>query len=92
MITMKDLKDMPKGHVFARGELIDSPQGINIMNSGQMLRWVACRGDIADWAIYCAPASWDYEEVKRVGDKVRDKTNIKNCVNVDDEVMGVYRR
>ena len=83
---------MPKGHIFAKGELVDSPLGINITNSGQMLRWVACRGDIPDWAIYCAPANWDWERVRKVGDKVRDKANIKNCVNVDDEALKMYRR
>ena len=92
MITLQNLKDMPKGHIFAKGELVDSPQGINMMNSGQMLKWVACRGDIHDWAIYCAPASWDYERIKQVGDKVRDKANIKNCVNADDEAMKMYRK
>ena len=83
---------MPKGHIFAKGELPDNPQGINLSNSGQILKWAACRGDIYDWAIYAAPASWDYERVKSNGDKVRVKENINNCVNVDDEAMKMYRK
>jgi hypothetical protein len=92
MITLQDLKDMPKHYIFAKGELPDNPQGINIDNTGQTLRWVACRGDIYDWAIYCAPADWDWERIRTNGDKVRQIENIRNCVNVDDEAMKMYRK
>ena len=82
---------MQPGEMFAKGELPDNEQGINMMNTGQILRWVACRGQIADWAIYCSRVDRDWEEIRHMGDKVHDRNNIKNCVNVDDQVMSVYR-
>lgn len=32
---------------------------------------------------------WDY--IKKMGDKVKDKTNISRCISVSDEVMKLYR-
>lgn len=90
MLTLKMLKDMDPG-VFMTGEIVDSPDGINMMNSGQQLRWVATRGGIHDWAIYVGPASQSIEDVKDYGDKVTSERNIKKLVECDDEAFEMYR-
>ena len=76
---------------FAKGEIIDSPDGVNITNSGMLLKWVAVRGGIYDWAIYChfAYHSWDF--VKSQGNKVIMEKNIKELVKCDNEAFSMYR-
>lgn len=89
-ITIADLKAMPPNTIFAQGEAIDGPLGINIMGSGKMLRWVAVRGGIWDWAIY---AGWTmpYEQVAKTGDKVHDMATIRRLVPCDKEAQEMYR-
>lgn len=52
MLTTDQLDAMPPGHIFARGEIVDAPEGAHMAGTGKMMRWVAVRGDVADWAIY----------------------------------------
>ena len=92
MLTLKMLKEMKSGTVFDKGEIIDSPEGINMSNSGMPLKWVAKRGGIHDWCIYCLFADHSFEEVIRVGDKVHDEMNIKKLVPCDDEAFKMYRK
>lgn len=94
MLTLKDLKEMEKETIFAQGEIIDSPEGINLANTGKTIKWVACRGWIEDWAIYAdnpyTPQS-SFEEVARMGDKVSLEVHIKKLVPCDDEAFAMYR-
>jgi len=90
MLTLKQLKEMKPG-IFAKGETIDSPDGINMENSGQQLKWVAVRGLIHDWAIYCHLTDYSYEVVRDVGNKVTGEQNIKRLVSCDDEAFKMYR-
>jgi len=89
-LTLQDLEEMKPG-IFARGEIIDSSEGINISDSGRILKWVASRGDIPDWCIYCHFATCDWETVKDMGDKVFSKNNIKKLVPCNDEAFKAYR-
>lgn len=91
MLTIKQLKEMKPNTIFAKGEIVDSPDGININNSGKQLRWVAVRGGIHDWAIYCHLAEKEYEWIKDWGDKVHSEQNIKKLVPCDDEAFKMYR-
>ena len=92
MLTIKDLKDMTPDTIFAKGVIVDSPDGINMMNSGRMLKWVACRGGIWDWAIYCCyDDEHDYDYAKSDGEKVTSEENIKKLVTCDDEAFKMYR-
>lgn len=91
MLTLKNLKDMEPGTIFATGVVNDGPGGVNMTRSERTLRWVACRGGIYDWAIYIAPEEWTPEGVKRQGDKVTSEQNIKKLVPCDDEAFGMYR-
>lgn len=90
-LTLQELKDMESDSIFATGVVQDSPEGINMTNSGRDLRWVACRGGIHDWAIYVQDASWPAAMVKSNGDKVTSEHNIKKLVPCDDEAFGMYR-
>lgn len=91
MLTLEDLKNLEPGTIFAKGVIIDSPEGINMTRSGKMLRWVAVRGEVWDWAIYCHWATSSYEYVRDYGDKVYDGHNIKRLVTCDDEAFKSYR-
>ena len=94
MLTLKILKDMPPYTVFARGEIEDSPKGINMANTGKIIKWVAKRGRIHDWAIYCdnpyTPFG-NYDTILKMGDKVTGEQNIKKLVECDDEAFEMYR-
>ena len=77
--------------IFALGESIDSPEGINMTNSGKLLRWVAVRGGIHDWAIYCHFVEKSYEWIKDYGDKVCSEEHIKKLIDCNDEAFKMYR-
>lgn len=91
MLSLKQLQDMPAHTIFATGETVNSPEGINMSNDGRSLRWVAKRGQIHDWAIYIGISSWDEQMIASNGDKVTGKDNIKKLVPCDDEAFGMYR-
>jgi hypothetical protein len=90
-LTLKKLKDMKAGTTIASGLFIDSPEGINLANSGQELRWVAVRGDIHDWAIYYHYSCNSELYVKDWGNKVRDEENIRKLVPCTEETFKMYR-
>lgn len=92
MLTLQKLKDMEPGEVIAKGETINSPEGVNMTNDGTSLRWIACRGDYHDWAIYIHHAWQDWEWIKAHGDKVCGVDHIKKLVPCDDEAYAMYRR
>jgi len=90
-LTLDALKDMNPHEQFATGLTIDNPSGINMTNSDQLLRWVAVRGGMHDWAIYI---NWSYhsqDEVARNGDKITSEYNIKKLVSCTDEAFKMYR-
>ena len=91
MLTLKKLKDMALDTVFVKGEIDNSPEGIFMTREGGMLKWVAVRGGIHDWAIYCHynTHSWDY--VKSNGDKVTQELHIKKLVPCDSKAFKIYR-
>lgn len=90
MLTLSKLKAMKPG-IFDSGTVRDSSTGVNILGSGKMLRWVAVRGGIHDWAIYVYWEAMSEEWIKAHGDKVHDRNNIKRLVKCDDEALGMYR-
>lgn len=91
MLTLEDLKNMEPKTIIAKGEVLDSPIGINITNSGKMLRWVAVRGGIHDWCIYCHFANKSYEYIRASGDKIIFEENIKRLVPCTIEAFKMYR-
>lgn len=91
MLTLKELKGMESGAIFLSGMSVDGPEGINMDRSGKMLHWVAVRGGIHDWAIYCGLEDWSKELVASNGNKVTDEQTIKRLVPCDNEAFKMYR-
>lgn len=91
MLTLQELKEMKPHEIIATGLTIDNYTGIYMSNSDKILRWVAVRGGIHDWAVYIHFATHDVDYVMRQGDKVIDKENIRRLVPCDDEAFKMYR-
>jgi hypothetical protein len=91
MLTLEKLKEMSPHAIIATGVTIDNYTGINMSNSDRVLRWVAVRGNIHDWAIYIAFDTQSVEQVRRGGDKVHGEENIKKLVPCDKEAFKLYR-
>lgn len=91
MLTLKMLQQMPENTIFATGVLVDDKDGLFMANTKKELRWVAVRGGIADWSIYCHFADRNIEWIRHYGDKVYDENNIKRCIEADEEALAYYR-
>ena len=91
MLTLQQLKAMPPITVFATSEAENSPEGIFMTRDGGALRWVAVRGRMWDWAIYCHWSDKSIEWIEAHGDKVYDKATIRRLVPCDDEAFKMYR-
>jgi len=90
-LTIERLLEMAPHETIASGEIIDNPEGINMTNSGKLLKWIAKRGGIHDWAIYCHWAYHDWLFIEDQGDKVTSDTNILKLVPATDEALAMYR-
>lgn len=90
-LTMAQLEAMEPGTIFATGTASDNYLGINMTGSERLLRWVACRGDCPDWAIYVQDVERAPEWIRRFGDKVRDPETIRRVIPCDDEAFARYR-
>lgn len=90
-LTLMQLKDMEPHTIFDSGIIEDGPDGINLANTGQQLRWVAVRGGMHDWTIYAHLSNWSEEMVKDMGDKVTGEYNIKKLVPCTDNAFKMYR-
>jgi len=82
---------LPQGEIFDSGEVVDNPTGINMTNSGDLLKWVAVKGYGEDWAIYIHWAYQDINYIKKSGDKVFSPENIRKLVPCTEEVFKRYR-
>lgn len=91
MLTLEKLKSMTPDTIFAEGTANDDPEGLFMANTNRRLRWVAVRGGIHDWCIYCHFADKSNEWIKAQGDKVSDERHIKMLVPCDDEAFKMYR-
>ena len=91
MLTLKKLKEMKPRTVFAKGKIVDSPKGISMTDSGNLLRWMAVKGGAHDWAIYCHFVDKDWEWIRFQGQKVMGKEKIIKLVPCDDEAFDRYR-
>lgn len=91
-LTMNMLSFCLKSGIIASGETVDSPEGINMANTGKPLKWVLRLGYAGDWAVYCSSNITLSEDlVAFYGDKVRSRENINNILNISDEVWKNYR-
>jgi hypothetical protein len=93
MLTLKKLKEMTPGKVFAQGVIKNSLEGIYMTDSriGENLMWVAKRGGIYDWAIYIHWEISGFNYVLTSGDKVQSKEYIQKLIPCDKEALKMYR-
>ncbi len=94
-LTLDDLKKMDSGTIFAHGAMQDSPLGLSYNDTGNLLTWVAKRGDgFYDWAIYCHwyKPNQDLMEVAKNGDKLHNLDNVQRLVPCTPEALELYRR
>ena len=82
---------MKPGENIADGLATDSPEGIHMTGSGAELRWLAVRGGIHDWTIYCHRSEKSLLYIKKCGDKVSVGCTIRKLVPCDDEAFNMYR-
>ena len=95
MLTLKKLEAMEPG-LFAQGLLIDSPEGINLANTGKEIMWVANRAFLPFWSIYTQdphkPEALDsFEKVWRFGNKIKFEFHIQKLIQCDHEAFKRYR-
>lgn len=90
-MNIKQFNEIPDGAVMKTGTISNNPEGCNMSNSGELLRYVAKKGQANDWCVYIQSADWTEEQIKRNGDKVGGKVNILKCIEVDDDVFTRYR-
>ena len=91
MLTVDQLKAMPAQTIFATGTVPDSPEGLNMTGSGNLLRWVAVRGGIYDWTIYTHWATNTAMWIQAHGDKVYRDAHIRKLVPCTDDAFKMYR-
>jgi hypothetical protein len=90
MLTVEKLKGMPENYMFKYGttEVEDYWDASKTM----LIDFVAVRGRIWDWTIYCARANTKtFMNIKDYGDKMTNANSIKKCVPCDDESFKLYR-
>ena len=89
-LSWEDYLKIKPNQVFASGSAPDSPEGLHMTGTGKTLYWVAVKGAMQDWAMYCewAPDPW---YIRNNGQKVHDPQNIKNVIKDDRRVMDQYR-
>jgi len=94
MITIKYLKQLKPRTIFAKGRIEDSPGGCNIAGTETIIKWVAVRGGMHDWAIYTDNPFMPlgtFDEVSTNGEKLHNETFIKKLVACDDASFDLYR-
>lgn len=93
ILTEAALKEMGAREVFARGEVVNSPEGVymTVEHIGRKLKWIAQRGGMWDWTIYIGWADRSWDEILSNGDKVINPDNIKKMVPADEWAMKLYR-
>jgi len=85
-LTLTDLKEMEPGQIIAKGQSF-IPE---FWRNGD-LKWVAVRGGAEDWALYYGLVHYDYDYIKRCGDKAFTETIIRKLVPCSDEAWKMYR-
>ncbi len=94
--TPQDLERIGVGHFFAKGIFVDDETQFNILGTGNVVRWVAQKGDVEDWSIYYQNPSdgflaKDFEEVAQNGDKLHHPLWVMALVPATPEMMQLYR-
>lgn len=93
-LTVKDLEMLSPG-IFEQGEVKNADLPVPMIEVSKypdmMLKWVAVRGGIADWAIYLLKSEFSYEQCRKIGLKTHSKENINFLVPCTKEALEQYR-
>lgn len=94
--TPEDLARIGNGHFFAKGIFVDDETGFNIQGTGNVVRWVAVKGDVEDWSIYYQNPSEgylvrDFPDVAENGIKLHHPLWILKLVPSTGAMMKLYR-
>lgn len=92
MITIAEFNAIPYGEIFDRGTATDNAEGINMTDSGNVLKWIAKKGGGDDWNIYVHFDGHDEAFIKKHGQKISDKDNVRKLITCDDQMMAKYRK
>ncbi len=85
MLTVEQLKAMPPGTRFATG--VD----LWVHANPTPIRWVAVRGKINDWAIYCHNENKSIAYIADYGDKVCSLDAARLLVPCSEDALALYR-
>ena len=97
MEKIKITKEMLEGNeqkILGKGKITDEEIKYYGWGSNKKsLKFVVCKGYGENWCIYLEnmKRNMDYEDVKRIGNKIHSRANIKLLVDCDDEVLERYR-
>ena len=96
-MNLNTFKQLPYNTIFYYGIAKDSPEDLNLCNTGKLVRWVAVKGGIDDWAIYCmnphyleTEDHWEWFKIAQLGDKIHSEETIKKLIKCDDELLKLY--
>ena len=85
MIKAEQLKEMPRGHQFAKGD------GVFTDLSPDPIRWVAIWSGL-DWCIKVAPATKNFKEAAERGRIVDIPKIVYQILPASDSAMELYRK
>lgn len=105
ILTTEILDFLSPEEIFKKGTFLDTKEvGENNIAlccpiSNKIVRWVAVRGYISDWCIFCENphyqgTEWEFcsfEDIKNRGDKLCSENSIKKLVPCTDEAFNRYR-
>lgn len=90
-LTKETIEQARPNSIIHIGETIDDPNGLFMTGSGELLKFIIFRGDIADWCVYTHFIDSSIEYIRKSGDKPHQREHISNIVEFDDEVWEMYR-
>ena len=77
--------------IISKGFTTDSDDGIHIDGTKQKLKWIAKKGAVNDWSIYCHSAKLPDIEILKNGFKVRHPDEIQKLLPCTKDVLTRYR-
>ena len=86
MLTIEQLKAIPPRTIFAKGTGL-----IPRIHRETRIAWIAVRGGIHDWCIYCGREEQSIDWIRDYGDKCFTEEVIKELVPCTDESFKMYR-
>ena len=91
MLTMEILRKLPAHSIFAAGVFRDVADGVSITGvETLLLKWIAVRGEVADWAVYVGSIELPLDDIRSYGDKISVRSAVI-LVECNTEAESAYR-